>query len=217
MVMKKAWLIIKSTFWLMMIVAFGFLIVSSLNLFGSKTYVVKSGSMEPKIHTGSIVVSKNSNNYQKDDVITFKVVGSKDTVTHRIVEIVNQNSQPMYRTKGDANKSADPEFVSKQNVVGKLVFSIPLVGYLMAFVKTLPGLVIFVFIPAVIIISEEIANIKTEAHLIKQKRLIKKEKPKEPPKPDNIASVTQQTTVTNKEAVPKRPSRPAKPKRRLIQ
>ena len=121
----------------------------------------------------------------------------------------------MYRTKGDANKSADPEFVSKQNVVGKLVFSIPLVGYLMAFVKTLPGLVIFVFIPAVIIISEEIANIKTEAHLIKQNDLSKK-KPKEPPKPDNIASVTQQTTVTNKEAA-KRPSRPAKPKRRLIQ
>lgn len=215
--MKKAWLIIKSTFWLMMIVAFSFLIVSSLNLFGSKTYVVKSGSMEPIIHTGSIVVSKNSDNYQKNDVITFKVIGSKDTVTHRIVEIVNQNGQQMYRTKGDANKSADPELVSKQNVVGKLVFSIPLVGYLMAFVKTMPGLVIFVFIPAVIIISEEIANIKTEAHLLKQKRLVKKEKAKEPPKPDNLASVTQQTTVSNKEAVPKKPSRPAKPKRRLIQ
>ena len=132
-------------------------------------FIVKSGSMEPKIHTGSIVIDHTDPNYRLKDVITFKVQGSKDTVTHRIVKIESTNGQTSYQVKGDANKTPDPDPVLKRNVVGREVLTVPFLGYLIAFIRTLPGLIVFIIIPALIIVSEEIGNIKKEVSKIRNK------------------------------------------------
>ena len=174
--MHKAWKIIKTVFWVAVIVGSIFVIFSSLDLFGYRMYVVKSGSMEPKIHTGSTVIDHRANDYKVSNVITFKVQNSKDTVTHRIVNAKTEAGTTTYQVKGDANKTADPDPVLKTNVVGKVLFSIPYLGYFIAFLRTLPGLIIFIIAPAVIIISDEIANIKTEvARIAVAKKAVVKE------------------------------------------
>jgi signal peptidase len=159
---------IKNTVYITIIFFSLLIIVSSLNLFGTQMFVVKSGSMEPEIQTGSIVFDKKNTEYETGDVITFKVPDSKDTVTHRIVEkTLDVKDDLFYTVKGDANNAVDPEPVSNASVIGKVRFTIPYLGYLVAFMKTLPGLILFVIIPATAIILYELVNIKTEVQNIR--------------------------------------------------
>ncbi len=174
--MKKTWKIFKVIVWGAIIVAALFIIVTSFNFFGFEMFIVKSGSMEPKIQTGSVVVDKKEFNYNIGNIITFKNGDKNDTTTHRIVSIGSQSGSTYYIVKGDANNAPDPNKVLKVNVVGKEQFSIPYLGYIINYVRTLPGLIILIFIPAVIIISEEISNIKLEvAKLYTAKKKVVKE------------------------------------------
>jgi signal peptidase len=168
---KKTWAIVIDVILGLVIVFSVLIILSSLNIGGRQMFVVKSGSMEPKIKTGSVVFDTKKNDYKVNDVITFKVKDSKDTTTHRLHEVkIDNKKQTFYVTKGDANDAPDGELVLKANVVGKVQFSFPYLGYLVAFIKTLPGLIIFVVIPATIIIYEEISKIKDEIKKIQREK-----------------------------------------------
>ncbi len=80
---------------------------------------VVSGSMEPTIKKGDlIVINTKAQNYAKDDIVTFYDVNGS-FVTHRLVELKNK----VMITKGDANNSVDEELPSK-NIVGKYVFKL---------------------------------------------------------------------------------------------
>lgn len=98
------------------------------NIFGLTPYAVKSGSMEPTIKTGSMTyVNQNYEvkKIKKDDIIAF---GLKDNtfVTHRVYEVHDD----YFITKGDANKTPDARYVYHQEYKGKIIFSLPYVGYL---------------------------------------------------------------------------------------
>lgn len=80
---------------------------------------VVSGSMEPTIHIGDmIIINTKDKDYEKDDIVTFyDQEGS--LVTHRIIAI---NSRQMI-TKGDNNNSPDP-VITHDKIVGKYVLKI---------------------------------------------------------------------------------------------
>jgi len=75
-----------------------------------------------------------------------------------------------YVTKGDANDAPDSQAVAEELVLGKTIFSIPLLGYPVSFAKTREGLIILIVIPATMIIYSEILNIKNEAKRLIQER-----------------------------------------------
>lgn len=134
-----------------------------------KFLVVKSGSMEPSIKMGSLVMIKREKEYTLGDVITFSNPKKpQELITHRIVNIEKLNSQKFYTTKGDANGEPDPKKVAKREVRGKVLFSVPYLGYLVDFVKKPLGFVLVVIVPAVLIILDETRNIFRE---IKIKRI----------------------------------------------
>lgn len=179
--MKKFLTIFGNTI-LVILIAIGILIGFSLLPIKNnyKIYFVTSGSMEPTITTGSMVVSKPQDSYVAGNIITFKNIGSSkpnDTTTHRISEVnLDDNGNLIYATKGDANNSNDGEKLSSDRIVGRMIFSLPLIGYLIGYIKTLPGLVLIVIIPATIIIYEEIKKMRNEAReIIKRRRTRKKE------------------------------------------
>ena len=135
------------------------LIFLIFSLYNYKLFVVMSGSMEPTIKTGSVVVIKPQNDYFKGDIVTFQnLTKSKTTVTHRIIEA----SGSAYITKGDANKTADTSELRKGQILGKEILAVPLIGYVINFAKTQVGLIILIVIPAVIIVYNELLNIKKE-------------------------------------------------------
>jgi len=135
---------------------------SGLNIpLSFKLFAVQTGSMEPTIKVGDLIFVKGQNNYKVDDVITYNsgFGASKTVITHRIVDI---NEDGTFKTKGDFNTAADIDSVSKQNIIGKYILRIPLLGYPINFVKTPLGFLILIVIPAVIISYEEFKKIKNE-------------------------------------------------------
>ena len=95
------------------------LIIKLLNIlhisfFGYQMFTVISGSMQPTIKVGDIILIKKQDNYFVNDIVTYK--SDNNYITHRVVEINDLNVV----TKGDYNNALDdPIHVS--NVVGKVV------------------------------------------------------------------------------------------------
>lgn len=151
----------------------GLVFLTNINFLGGyKLLVVKSGSMEPVIKVGAIVVIKPSSVYAKDDVVTFRdPTNPKESITHRIYEVKKAEFTTTYITKGDANNAPDLGEMGKAQVLGKVVFNIPYVGYVVGFAKTMTGLILLIVIPSAIIIYSELMNIKNEAiRLIQERR-----------------------------------------------
>lgn len=175
---KKLWNFLHGLVLMVLVVVALAVALSALNIPGGyKLYTVQSGSMSPTIPTGSLVISRPAGEYKKGDIITFKAEkdrlakNPKYTTTHRINEVKMVKDEEVYVTKGDANNAPDTGTISKDLVLGKAIFSIPLLGYPVSFAKTRNGLIILVIIPATIIIWSELINIKNEAKkLIEDRR-----------------------------------------------
>ena len=94
-----------------------FLNMEYMNLFGYTVFKTETGSMKNTIGIGDFVIVKIGKDVEYNDIITFK---EKNTfITHRIIEINDENIV----TKGDNNTAKD-EPISRENVVGKVVFII---------------------------------------------------------------------------------------------
>jgi signal peptidase len=123
-----------------------------------------SGSMEPTIHTGSLAFThyQHPNTLQKDDIITFiRPAKEHDFITHRVFSLKTEDGFTTFKTKGDHNQITDPWSLAGGGVVGKVMFTIPYLGYFMAFLSSKLGIFLFVLVPSVYIIIEEINYIKS--------------------------------------------------------
>jgi signal peptidase I len=170
---KKIGSIIYSAFFVCLILIAAVVAVSAFKIPGSyKLLTVQSGSMEPAIRTGSIVVVQPQKLYRKGDVITTSKASSpKVSVTHRILKVKNKDKKLTYITKGDANNTADTEERLPEQVMGKVLFSVPFLGYPVAFAKTRTGLIVLIIIPSTMIVYGEMLNIKNEVvNLLKKKK-----------------------------------------------
>lgn len=157
---------------------------------GYRAFVVQSGSMEPTIKTGSVVLVAPQTNYGKNEIITFfanpNKINLKDpqsTVTHRIVATETQDGQTVFQTKGDANEDPDMETITEKQILGKTVFSLPYLGYGVAFAKTQTGFITLIVIPGTLIIYSELMNIKKEIQRLFKKWRQKKQPQEEKEKP----------------------------------
>ena len=103
------------------------------NIFGYKSFVVLTGSMEPNINVGNIIFVKktNENDIKVGDVITYSVKNSKGTITHRIIDIVEQDGKKIYKTKGDNNNTPDTDVITYENIIGTVSFQIYKLGLIM--------------------------------------------------------------------------------------
>jgi signal peptidase len=133
--------------------------------------IVKSGSMEPTIMTGAIVVIKPESAYTVGDIVTFGE-DSKGEIptTHRIVSMREASGQTFYSTKGDANEDPDPMETPKNEVIGKVIFDMPYAGYVLDFARKPIGFTLMIGVPALIIIFDELAHIVKEVREIRRRK-----------------------------------------------
>lgn len=175
--MKILKIILKITYnllFVLLLFSATFILLTTYNVIpGYNFYVVMSGSMEPSIHTGSVTGVKKEDTYNLQDVITVKQQNNpNETYTHRIIEKLQEDTIT-YKTKGDANETADPDLVSEELILGKVFVSIPVIGYLVHFAKQPTGFILMIIVPSVIIAASEMNVIKDEG-----KKLIKSRKEK---------------------------------------
>ena len=105
------------------------------NILGVYGFTVSTGSMEPAIKTGDYLISRKvkSNDIKVGDIITF--IDENTIITHRVSEIINQNEETMFITKGDGNNVEDDTTVMSENIVSKYVFKVPMLGYILDYFK----------------------------------------------------------------------------------
>lgn len=123
--------------------------ISPISILGYKAYIITTNSMEPKINIGDIIIAKKcaENDLNVRDIITFEQNGEK--ITHRIVNIEEENSIKKYTTKGDNNNMEDTKKVSYNEIDGKKVIKIP---YLGKFIEVLKNEAVFLVIILILLI-----------------------------------------------------------------
>jgi signal peptidase len=166
--MQKVFKFISSIFYGIMIAAVvvvaGGLMATMVPIPGNfEIKIVKSGSMEPMIMTGSLVVIKPSSSYELGNIITFGKDTKRDIpTTHRIVEIKEEAGKRMFVTKGDANEENDQALVSEKDVIGKVLVDIPRAGFVLDFARTRAGFIAMIAVPALMVIIDEVFTIIDE-------------------------------------------------------
>lgn len=128
--------------------------------FGWSVDAVFSGSMEPELKVGSMVITRpvEPEKIRAGDIITFYSPLSERLTSHRVIA-VEQASPLHFLTKGDANEDADPFVVPARNVVGKVCLHISYFGYIIQFVKTPLGFLLTICVPGLIVIITEAKNL----------------------------------------------------------
>lgn len=132
------------------------------SVFGYKPFMVLSGSMETEIRRGDLIITKSVDpeNLKIDDVIAFRDAQGTIT-THRIIDIVVENNETFFITKGDNNNVQDRNLVEYKDVEGIYVGRIPGIGSMMKSI-TEPTTIIFLVlgITIVFVIGFSISNKK---------------------------------------------------------
>ena len=134
--------------------------------------VVLSGSMEPTLSTGDLLIIAEQESYGVDDVVVFQ--NNRMAVVHRIIEIKEETVegedgeeiQMIAITQGDANNTPDDPIQLSQ-IKGTVVMSIPLVGYLVNMIKTPLG--------TILILAAAVFLLERSFHKEKEKDLDKLE------------------------------------------
>jgi len=158
------------------VLCFVLLAVLIPSVFSGSLAIVRSSSMEPAMRAGALAVMLpiDAEDVKVGDIIAFDPPWDPDViVSHRVVA-VHRDEQIFFDTKGDATEETDPYYVPAQNVHGKVVFSIPYLGYAASYavryVRTRLGFVCLVCIPTVILVVSAIRDVK-QSHNVRVKRL----------------------------------------------
>lgn len=134
--------------------------VTLYNIVKFRNYVVLTGSMEPGISPGDYITVRkiNPDNVREGDIISYMLNGS--VVTHKVVKVEGS----LITTQGTANNIAD-EPINKSSVIGKYMFKLGKVGYIMAFFSSKSGLILVFGLIGIMIfwdLSDPEKNAKTK-------------------------------------------------------
>ena len=133
------------------------------SVFGWKPFIVLSGSMEDTIMPGDLILTKEIDalELKEGDIISFRT-NKYNVITHRIINIVDENGERKYYTKGDNNNSADSEPVCNEQIEGRYRYRIPKLGEIALNLQKPIGIVICVTLPLIILLIAQFADYKRQ-------------------------------------------------------
>ena len=135
-----------------MLAAF-FLMEVNGHINGYQLKSVLSGSMEPVIQTGSIIVVQqidDPHTLKKGDVISFHNK-KEQLITHRIDAVVQDGF--VFKTKGDHNNAADRELVEAQQIVAEYTgITLPYIGYAAFYIQSKLNIPIFLMLSGTLLL-----------------------------------------------------------------
>lgn len=136
--------------------------VTAPTLLGHQSFVVLSGSMEPAISTGDIVVVEKiaPTEARIGDVVSFR---SPDVpgkiITHRVVDVRAARDELRFLTKGDANNATEQWSIARTGTIGRAQYRVPKLGYVTNRVGSAYGRLAFIVVPALLLAVIELRRI----------------------------------------------------------
>lgn len=129
---------------------------------GTLPLIVLTDSMHPVIESGDLIICNTveAEDIKVNDIISFFDPAGNGTsiVTHRVIEIVEENGEIMFRTRGDNNNTEDKELVPAENLVGRYKMRLDGVGHIAMFMQSTAGLIICVVLPIVLLVGYDIVR-----------------------------------------------------------
>lgn len=126
---------------------------------GTLPLIVLTDSMHPEIESGDLIIchTAEAKDIKVNDIISFfdpnPASNGTSIVTHRVIEIVEENGEIFFRTRGDYNNTEDKELVPAENLVGVYKTRIAGAGHVAMFMQSTPGLIICVVLPIMFLIG----------------------------------------------------------------
>lgn len=105
--------------------------------FGYGASVVLSGSMEPEMSVGDLILIREDEAYEPGEVVVYQI--GNMSVVHRIVSV----NEEAVVTRGDAN-NGDDEPIPLESIKGEVFFTVPGVGYAVRALKSPAGIIVTV-------------------------------------------------------------------------
>ena len=137
-------------------------VVALPNAFGMRSFTVMSGSMEPTIHVGDVVIDKKISplDARPGDVVTFSdPTGKKRLITHRVRGYHVKGDTVQIVTKGDANNAVERWSVPASGRIGRVELRVWKLGYPLVYAHSRYGLIGLVAIPAFLLCLLELKRI----------------------------------------------------------
>lgn len=137
---------------------------------GMKTYIIVSGSMEPNLKIGDIVIVKETKQEELKvgDIISFRQ--GQSVITHRINEI----SEEKYITKGDNNNTIDDEQIDYKQIEGKVEKVIPTVGKIALILHQKNAIIVVIILVYIYILYTSMIKRKKANRRIKREKYERK-------------------------------------------
>ena len=127
---------------------------------GTLPLIVLTDSMYPEIESGDLIIchTAEAKDIKVNDIISFFDPAGNGTsiVTHRVIEIVEENGEIFFRTRGDYNNTEDKELVPAENLVGVYKTRIAGAGHVAMFMQSTAGLIICVVLPIILLVGYDI-------------------------------------------------------------
>ena len=127
---------------------------------GTFPLIVLTDSMYPDIKSGDLIIcnTAEAEDVKVNDVISFFDPAGNGTsiVTHRVIEIVEEDGEILFRTRGDNNNTEDKELVPAENLVGVYKMRVAGAGHIAMFMQSTAGLIICVVLPIILLVGYDI-------------------------------------------------------------
>lgn len=129
---------------------------------GAFPLIVLTDSMYPEIESGDLIIcnTTEAEDVKVNDVISFFDPAGNGTsiVTHRVIEIVEEDGEILFRTRGDNNNTEDKELVPAENLVGVYKMRIAGAGHIAMFMQSTVGLIVCVVLPIILLVGYDLVR-----------------------------------------------------------
>lgn len=158
--------IIKALIIIIMVLYLSFIMIQRVSgnksIFGYRIFTVATGSMVPdyEVHDVLAIKEVQEDELKVGDDITYlgnRLDVNGKIVTHRIIEIKEENGKKKFITKGINNSTKDPS-IEENQIYGKVVGKIPIITEINHIIKNQYGFFFLIFVPLVAVIFLEIAD-----------------------------------------------------------
>jgi signal peptidase len=141
----------------------GFVLAITLPIVqGNRSLTVLSGSMEPAIGTGDVVVVEQIRplDARIGDIVSFRDPDDPSRlITHRVRAMEVDGTEIEFVTKGDANTSVEQWRITPDGQIGRVVFRVPTIGYVLYYLRSSIGRLLLIVVPALLLGAYELWRI----------------------------------------------------------
>jgi signal peptidase len=137
-------------------------VIAAPSLFGGRSLTVMSGSMEPALAVGDVVINSRVTPAQVrvGDIVTFSdPEGTGKLITHRVRRLRIADGTAHVVTKGDNTNAVERWDIPAGGSLGRVEYRVPLLGFLVFWLNGPFGRIGLIVIPALLLAAFELWRI----------------------------------------------------------